>query len=101
MTSIGAVGPVGVTETSGPAAPALFMYVPGVRETVTSKVQGLRAHGGNGKRPAPAQRLADNDRVVCRRTSRRAGDVGEPAGSSSLIVVSVAGWALGFEIVTV
>jgi hypothetical protein len=34
---IGAVGPVGVTETSGPAAPALLKYVSGVVETMTLK----------------------------------------------------------------
>jgi hypothetical protein len=37
VTVIGAVGPVGVTETCEPAAPALLKYVSGVVETVTLK----------------------------------------------------------------
>ena len=77
VTVIGAVGPVGVTETCGPAAPALFVYVPGVWETVTRKCKDCVARSGHGKRPAPGQDLPHDGRIGGRRTRRRAWHVAE------------------------
>ena len=104
MTSIGAVGPVGVTETSGPEAPALLRYMPGVPETVTLKcrVKVPGEPGGTTNGPGPQLRLWPTivgSAVVA--PLLEPGTYVKPVGSSSLICVRVAGCWPGFEIVIV